>query len=472
MLFESHMNGEKTTFSRCSKERFEEMLDKYSTVSRFASYLEANTTGSYKTYALYMRTIHRYAEFIKKTPDELIEDRLNDLNRKNVMERRKHEDIAMRFFGLISKKYSRMTSVVYLQAVKTFYKANHATLDMKMPRAWTEHQDKVPTLEEVKEMVNVSDSALQRAVLLLSAQSGQRAGVICSLRYGMVRDILDEKKTLASVEVPPNLTDRFGNRINKHRASYTFFIGKDSIEAIRTYLRTRENTFGKIQDDDFLFVAKKPFRGKAVPLDQDAVNKLVKRAAIVAKLMKVPKRGERAAIHHHCLRKFWQTTMEQAQVPKPWYESMMGHKVGGNDASYSKPTVDQLREAYQRAEFYLSLTPTTRSEQEMKKSLFLATLREQALLFGIDPAKIRIEKQGELVQDLSEDEEIEVLRDELSQVGKQLKNLPGLGSSINYEATIVTESQLVKHLQQGWDLLQETNSGKYILRRPTTKQLA
>ena len=108
----------------------------------------------------------------------------------------------------------------------------------------------------------------------------------------------------------------------------------------------------------------------------------------------------------------------------------------------------------------------------MKKSLFLATLREQALLFGIDPAKIRIEKQGELVQDLSEDEEIEVLRDELSQVGKQLKNLPGLGSSINYEATIVTESQLVKHLQQGWDLLQETNSGKYILRRPTTKQLA
>jgi len=445
------------------------MEKEYSTVSRFVSYLEANTTGSPKTYNIYMRAVHRYAEFIGMTPDELIKDRFNDLNNKNVMERRKHEDTAMRFFGLLSKQFARMSSVVQLQAVKTFYKANHATLDMKMPKTWTEHHDKVPTLDEVKQMVEVSNSTLQRAILLVSAQSGQRAGVICSLRYGMVREILEENKHPASIEITPNLKDRFGNLINKHRASYNFFVGKDSIDAIKNYLRTRENTFGKIQDDDFLFVSEKPFRGQAVPLDQDAVNKLVKRAAIVAKLMKVPQRGKRASIHHHCLRKFWQTTMEQAQVPKPWYESMMGHKVGGNDASYSKPTMDQLKEAYERAEYYLSITPTARSEQELKKSIFLASLRKQAHLFGIDPAKIRIEKQRELGLDPTKDQEIDALENELAQMGEKLQDKPKASASTNYQATIVNEEELVPHLEQGWDLLQETNSGKYILRRPTTK---
>ena len=446
------------------------MEKEFSTISRFVSYLEANTTGSPKTYNIYMRAIHRYAQFIELTPDELIKDRFNDLNKKNVMERRKHEDTAMRFFGLLSKQFARMSSVVQLQAVKTFYKANHATLDMKMPKTWTEHHDKVPTLDEVRQMVEVSSSTLQRAVLLVSAQSGQRAGVISSLRYGMVCDILEDEEYPARIEITPNLEDRFGNLINKHRASYIFFIGKDSIEAIKAYLRSRENTFGKIHDDDFLFVAEKPFRGQAIPLDQDAVNKLVKRAAIVAKLMKEPKRGKRAPIHHHCLRKFWQTTMEQAQVPKPWYESMMGHKVGGNDASYSKPTMDQLKEAYQRAEYYLSITPTTRSEQELKKSIFLATLREQAHLFGIDPAKIRIEKQREMGLDYTQDHEIEAIRHELNQVGKQLQERPKLESKSNFQAAIVNEAQLVKHLEEGWDLLQETNNGKYILRRPVVQQ--
>ncbi len=463
---------QKPIFSRCTQKQFEQMVDQYQSVARFAAYLEANTTGSPKTYSMYMRAIHRYSEFTKQDPDELIGNRLKDLNSDNLMERRKHEDTAMRFFGLLSKHFARMSSVVQLEAVKTFYRANHSSLDLKVPKMWTEHQDKVPTLEEVRKMVGVSNSTLQRAVLLVSSQSGQRAGVICSITYGMVKTALEDGACPAKIEVPPNIKDRYGNRINKHRASYSFFIGRDSIDAIESYLHTRKNTFGQIQESDFLFVAEKPFRGQAVPLDQDAVNRLVKRAAIVAGLMKEPGRGKRATIHHHCLRKFWQTTMEQAQVPKPWYEYMMGHKVGGNDASYSKPTDEQLCEAYQRAEYYVSITPTSRSEQELKQSIFLATLREQALLFGIDPAKIRIEKQRELGTDITLEGEIEVLREEFARVGKQLQERSKPGSNVNYEAAIVGESQLVQHLEQGWDLIQETNSGKYILRRPALYQTA
>ena len=134
---------QKPIFSRCTQKQFEQMVDQYQSVARFAAYLEANTTGSPKTYSMYMRAIHRYAEFTKQDPDELIGNRLKDLNSDNLMERRKHEDTAMRFFGLLSKHFARMSSVVQLEAVKTFYRANHSSLDLNVPKMWAEHQQKL-----------------------------------------------------------------------------------------------------------------------------------------------------------------------------------------------------------------------------------------------------------------------------------------------------------------------------------------
>jgi len=329
---------------------------------------------------------------------------------------------------------------------------------------WVERQEKVPTLEEVRQMVEVSSSPLQRAVIIVSAQSGQRAGIISGLKYYMVKDQLELGQSPLAVPIHPNIKNRYGERVNKRRLTYSFFIGQDSVEALVTYLKFQKSVFGDIHDDDFLFVSEKPFQGRKIPLDVDAINRLVKRAAIAAGIMKRPDAGERALIHHHCLRKFYQTSMEQAGVAKSWFDYMMGHKIGGNDAAYSKPTVDQLREAYLRAERYLSVTGATQSEEQMRKSILLENFREQARLFGIDPATIRIEKQRELGSEISPDEEIDALRDKLTKIGQRISTQSDNGS--NFQATIVSEAQLVKHLEQGWDLLQETNSGKYILRRP------
>ena len=443
------------------------MENKYETVKRFCTYLTSNTTGAKSTYKCYMRSLFRYTEYTDMDPDQLIEQRMDDLQSTDIRVKRKHEDLAMGYFGKLTGTLSRMNSVVHLEAVKTFYRANHVPVDLRVPKMWVERQEKVPTLEEVRQMVEVSSSPLQRAVIIVSAQSGQRAGIISGLKYYMVKDQLELGQSPLAVPIHPNIKNRYGERVNKRRLTYSFFIGQDSVEALVTYLKFQKSVFGDIHDDDFLFVSEKPFQGRKIPLDVDAINRLVKRAAIAAGIMKRPEAGERALIHHHCLRKFYQTSMEQAGVAKSWFDYMMGHKIGGNDAAYSKPTVDQLQEAYLRAEKYLSVTGATQSEEQMRKSMLLENFREQARLFGIDPATIRIEKQRELGSEISPDEEIDALRDKLTKIGNRISTQSDNGS--NFQATIVSEAQLVKHLEQGWDLLQETNSGKYILRRPVVQ---
>ena len=457
-------------FSKCGSKQFQEMEEKYETIKRFSSYLNSNTTGAKSTYECYMRSIHRYSEYTNLDPDKIIDQRMEDLQSPDIRVKRKHEDLAMGFFGKLSSELSRINSVVQLEAVKTFYRANHVPVDLRVPKMWVEGQDKVPTLEEIKQMVEVSSSPLQRAIIILSAQSGQRAGIISGLKYSMFKDQLESGQSPISVSIPPNIKNRYGELVNKRRITYSFFLGQDGVEALKSYLQYRKSVFGEIDEDEFLFVAEKPFHGKSTPLDIDAINRFVKRAAIAAGLMKRPKNGERALVHHHCLRKFFQTSMEQAGVAKSWFDYMMGHKIGENDAAYSKPTNDQLMEAYLKAEKYLSVTGASQGADQLKKSILLENFREQARLFGIDPAVIRIEKQRELGFEISPDEEIDALRDKLTKIGQRISSQTEYMS--NYQATIVEESQLVNHLEQGWDLLQETNNGKYILRRPVIEQTA
>lgn len=451
-------------FSSCGPEQFQEMENKYETVKRFCTYLTSNTTGAKSTYKCYMRSLFRYSEFTNLDPDQLIEQRMEDLQSNDIRVKRKHEDLAMRYFGKLNGTLSRMNSVVHLEAVKTFYRANHVPVDLRVPKMWIERQEKVPTLEEVKQMVEVSSNPLQRAVIIISAQSGQRAGIISSLKYNMIKDQIELGQFPIAVPIHPNIKNRYGERVNKRRLTYSFFLGQDSVETLKSYLQFRKSVFGDIHDDDFIFVSEKPFQGRQIPLDVDAINRLVKRAAIAAGIMKRPEVGERAIIHHHCLRKFYQTSMEQAGVAKSWFDYMMGHKIGGNDAAYSKPTIDQLREAYLKAEMYLSVTGATQCEKQMRKKMLLENFREQARLFGIDPALIKIERQRELGSELSPDEEIDALREKLTKIGQRLSNQSE--QTTNYQATIVNEAQLVKHLEDGWELLQETNGGKYILRKP------
>lgn len=445
-------------------------LEKYKTVKRWITRVQSTGTGSEKTRISYLRCLGNYCKFTKNNPDELITKRHKNLESKDEVVKRKHEEMAMAFFNDLSSKRARKTAGLALTAVRSFYKANYTPLQIQHPKIWVTNVDKVPTLEEIKRMVDVSDNALQRALILFSAQSGQREGIIAALRYGMIRKELESGKSPICIQVYAELKNRRGEKVNKERQTYFFFIGKDGIEALNNYLQVRKSLQGDIEDTDFLFVTEKPRSGIYFGLNESAINIYVKRAAIKAGLLKKLWTGDgsRSEIHHHSLRKFWQTAMEQAGVAKTWYEFMMGHSLGQIDRAYSRPSIEQVRGAYKRGESYLSVSKTSKDMDTMKKNIMVEMLQNQASMMGINIIDIKIEKQKELGRELTLDDELEAYHQAFKRFTfgsiNTIKNMNSNNNN-NYESKIVSEEELVKMVEDGWELLKDLNGNKFLMRR-------
>ena len=367
-------------------------IEEESSVQRWLISL-SNKTNSRNTRDAYLRSLSRYCSFLKLSPDKIIKDRKKDLKSDDEAISRKHEDKALEFFAILDKKFSRKTASLTLAAVRSFYNANYLSLLLSSPSVWSSHVDVIPSIDDIKKIVQHSDSALQRAVILFSTQSGQRVGILTALRCGIFESKI-EKNEILPVHIQADLRNSAGDIVNKGRQEYTFFIGRDACSALSVYLKERRIRGEVIEEDSFLFVTGKRFRGEYMPLNQNAINNLIKRAAIRAGLMRSvtgKSLQNRAPIHHHCLRKFWQTTMEQSGVAKPWYEYMMGHKLGQLDRVYSQPSIEQLKSAYMKAEPLLSISRIKEDEEEMKKSALIEILKAQAKAFGVDASKITIE---------------------------------------------------------------------------------
>ena len=86
--------------------------------------------------------------------------------------------------------------------------------------------------------------------------------------------------------------------------------------------------------------------------------------------------------------------------------------------------IEDMRGAFTASTEYLETAP--RSERD-KKEMLLEMWREQAKMYGIDPMRVRIEKERELGEELSVDDELELLTTEIEgddAEAKQRKTVP------------------------------------------------
>lgn len=448
-------------------------LENYESVRRWMNQV-GSKTGSLSTKRNYLYYLLKFCKKTGKNPDELIKERKKHLKSAKEEIVRNHEELLMEHFNELDKSSSRSNSNTNFNAIRSFYKANYVDLKLRSPAKWTTFTDKVPSLEDIKKMIDASESPLQKAVILFSAQSGQRAGVIAAITYGMVREQLESNEKPICINVSADIKAHNGERVNKHRQKYCFFVGRDAVDALKIYFEQMRILGYKFTDESPLFITDRKYRKFAEnknktatfkPLDREALNKLVKRAAVKAGLMdqegvKTADGKRRFPIHHHCLRKFWQTAMEQTGIAKPWYEYMMGHSLGELDRAYSNPSIEQLKEAYERSERYLSISHINVPEiEQMKKEMLLEVIKREAQMFGIDPMKIKIEKEKIMSSGLSVDDEIQGLQSEILKFTKENRNNL-------QDHKIITEDELTNYLNGGWEIVRELNSGKIVVRMP------
>ncbi|MEM3798632.1 MAG: tyrosine-type recombinase/integrase [Thermoprotei archaeon] len=428
------------------------------TVKRWISKVLSRRTRSEGTAKIYIWHLKKFCEWSQKTPQQLILEHTEDLKSNDESVKSRHEELVTQYFAHLEsvKKLSRNTALTAHAALRSFYKANYAPLNLETPEGWPTRQDHVPTREEISRMIGFADNPLEAALIAFSAQSGQRISVITSLRYGMVKEALTSKGP-GAIHVPADLKDHRGKLINKHRQAYTFFIGEDAKRLLSEYLKRRKT----LSENDLVFVSPRKFGGKEVALDDDAVNRILKRVAKRAGLSHSVANG----MHHHLFRKFFQTAMEEAGVPSTWYEQLMGHMLPKTQRAYSKPTHEQLKEAYSRAESRLSLLIPETGQADAEETVRLLVWRENVRILGLNPAELRSKLASQLGREPTVDEEINYYSEQLAKT--RVSSPVNPSEAKKTERKIVDLSQLESLIEEGWEPVMEMSNGKVVVRRET-----
>ena len=331
----------------------------YKSVQRWMSYISNPETED-----MYIRHFKAFCDKVDRDPDSLIEERRKHIIGGNYQ----HEDMVVGFLKEIGKEYSPYYTQSHRSAISSFYKYNRVPLNLLVnPVVYSIRQDRVPSQDEVHRMCAVSN-VRDTAIILFQYQSGLRNDTISKLTYASVKDELEKGTVSCRVHV-------MGYQA-KEGIEHDTFIGKDAIEALKLSLDERrrglfEPSRGEKEDivqESPLFRAHltsaggKKLKGKdrIMPKVSYSVSYVVSKAAKLSGVSEKVKAEHGSGtlyypVHAHTLRKAFNTALEHAGVAENWRQYMMGHKLRGVENSYSKPSLESLREAYTRAEPNLSI---------------------------------------------------------------------------------------------------------------------
>ena len=176
----------------------------------------------------------------------------------------------------------------------------------------------------------------------------------------------------------------------------------------------------------------------------------------------------------YVLRAYFDTQLllaeSQGKIAHAYRQFFMGHK-GDIEARYTTnkgrlpdELLTDMRRAFRESEGFLS-TATAEVQEQDRKQLLLEMWREQAKLYGIDPMKVRIEKQREDGSKLGVEDEMSAIKDAIARARESVDE--------KYESRLLSdEEELVACVQSGWDIVKELRSGKVLVRRKVCHQLA
>jgi diphthamide synthase (EF-2-diphthine--ammonia ligase) len=101
----------------------------------------------------------------------------------------------------------------------------------------------------------------------------------------------------------------------------------------------------------------------------------------------------------------------------------------------------------------LTILSKTTDEEKMRKEIALEAIRRFAEAFGIDPMKIKIEKERKIGRKISEEEEIQLLQNEIRKIRE------------GDEQRIVEEDELEGYLKEGWQFVSVLPSNRILIKK-------
>jgi site-specific recombinase XerD len=348
----------KGDISEESNKTFRE-LEKYPEVQ---TWLRTVSEGTGKQY---LKILERFCEWSGKTPDKLIQERDKEIRNADPNDRTGIRDLILDFrMHLEEERYAPKTINAWDGAIRSFFTAVLGREGMVNVRNYrngciTTKKDLVPTLEELKKMLEVVDLEEKFRILFI-AQTGMRISDALELKVGDIQRELELGRVpLAITYLPQKDRESIGERIT--------FLGSDGVELLKQYLKWREENGEKVTAESPLFVGRSKKLGAAslTTISRQSMNSTLKDAAKKAGIGNG--NGKYGRMRVHCLRKFFITQLTNHGVEDKVVNFLICHKLSEVDRVYWFRRVEELREIYRQREQYLNPLSGTQNRHNLEE---------------------------------------------------------------------------------------------------------
>jgi integrase len=342
------------------------------------------------------------------------------------------------------RKNAPTTQIRKYHNVKKWLQVNDIDIDWKkiqLPTSRTVVRDKAPTRAELRKILMYSPPWLNAAIMVL-ATSGLRSGALTQLR---LRNLdISTHPDVGVIEVPPEA--------NKAKVGYYTFITPEAKEALRIHHEHRRELGETMTPDSPLIKSPRVQGQPSYKSLMVSYARVLDNAGLDARGLNIERVGSRSGgnprvLHLHTLRKWFRTQLEGVMTSS-YIERLMGHtSTAYLDSSYFRPPEEDMIAAYRRAIPNLTILEDVQSEEFQRKQL----IRQAALL-------LPEEKLRRLQELLAREKNIDVAVEEF----RKLREQPEKNGTYN---VVNSESEMLRKLQEGWELVRELNGNKFLLKK-------
>jgi integrase len=321
--------------------------------------------GSEGTVEAYIKGVAKFTEFLE-IPDP--EEALRKFRSVEIMPTKKVDE----FIDHDLKSYAHRSVRNHLFGVKKWLDLSDISVQwdkIEFPTSTeTTEDDKAPTKEELKKLLNHANSARDRAFIYCSTSCGLRVGTLLSLKIG---DVDFTYPDVARLTITRKKGRKFARgSIGAQGRLFVSWITPEARITLQQYLKEREAASEKLTPESPLFTDAY-HKGTFVTVeDYERVwARLLRRAGLAQKSHRW------YLLHIHTLRKYFRSNCIGVDIS--YREKWMGHKGLYLDMSYFKAEEQLHLNEYRKAIPHLTIYATATDEKNLRKKMLIDFARMQ-----------------------------------------------------------------------------------------------
>jgi hypothetical protein len=384
----------------------------------------------------------RYCEITGKNPDEL-------LKLKSNLQSREAEYLLDKFVADETSEVPNSIKVNIVISVKSFYKHAYCELakacgviTLIKQKPYRKH-----TKEELVKIYRATQNPRDRALITFVFSTAIARETVSKIQWKHLEPDW-QKQELPHIGLPDVLIKGHGRGKYKGVEQHTF-LTPEAKRDLTDYKDWLERVKGvKLGLEDSIFIDSHHLQP---PYKSIGTSGLGKVAAVLIRRSGVP-------FGWHDARRYVETALEETKINPNWARKIRGRKVRGEEGPYSRPAIEQLRQAYREAVPLLEFTQPTSLMEFQKRTKIVEELNVKVM-------------EG---QPLTEEDRANIKRYDIRIFKKKAMKPEDFRGEIetqtnggdcgeNFEQ--ITESQLLSYLKAGWQIVHRLESGEVIVKR-------